>query len=142
MRELKHVMTAGGSNYFLSYLIRTLVSPIVSAIPVIIFLINWDQFESGVLFCQIHQLYWFECSGHPVRFYGVTLAGCITQLYIFYIQIVMIVVLVLLGLYFLLNIYNLAWLFLPGFGKLRRIMAAYKVRLLEVYDQSYEDLLH
>ena len=39
----------------------------------------------------------------------------------------MIIVLALLGLYFLLNIYNLAWLFLPGFGKLRRIMAAYKV---------------
>ena len=45
----------------------------------------------------------------------------------FYIQIVMIVVLVILGLYFLLNIYNLACLFLPGFGKLRRVMAAYKV---------------
>jgi len=110
VRELKHVMTAGGSNYFTSYLIRTLVSLVVSAIPVVIFAINWNEFESGVLFCHVHQLYWYECSGHPVRFYGI----------------VMIVVLVLLGLYFLLNVYNLAWLFLPGFGKLRRIMAAYK----------------
>jgi len=110
VRELKHVMATGGSNYFISYVIRTLVSLVVSAIPVIIFLINWNEFESGILFCQVHKLYWYECSGHPVRFYGI----------------VMIIVLALLGLYFLLNIYNLAWLFLPGFGKLRRIMAAYK----------------
>ena len=120
-------MTAGGSNYFSSYLIRTLVSLIVSAFPVIIFVINRNQFESGVLFCQVHQLYWYECSGHPVRFYGVTLVRFICTALHFPIQIVMIVVLVLLGLYFLLNIYNLAWLFLPGVGKLRRIMAAYKV---------------
>ena len=42
-------------------------------------------------------------------------------------KIVMILVMGLLGLYFLLNVYNLAWLFLPSLGKLRRIMAAHKV---------------
>ena len=45
----------------------------------------------------------------------------------------MIIVLVLLGLYFLLNVYNLAWLFLPNLGKLRRIMGAYKVRHILVW---------
>jgi len=110
VRELKHAMTTGGSNYFISYVIRTMVSLIVSAIPIIIFVLSWTEFETGILYCQVHSLYWYECSGHPVRFYGI----------------VMVIVLCLLGTYFLLNIYNLAWLFLPGFGKLRRILAAYK----------------
>ena len=43
----------------------------------------------------------------------------------------MAIVEVLLALYFLLNMYNLAWVLLPGFGKLRRIMTVYKVSLLE-----------
>ena len=52
----------------------------------------------------------------------------------------MIIVLVLQGLYFLLNVYNLAWLYLPGLGKLRRIMAAYKVPHLHTVLGSIIDL--
>ena len=64
-------MMAGGSHYFTSYVVRTLVSLAVSALPVIIFALSWDQFESGTLYCQVHQMYWYECAGHPVKFYKV-----------------------------------------------------------------------
>ena len=53
---------------------------------------------------------WYECAGHPVHFY----------------QYVLIAVLVLLGLYFLLNLYNLLWLLLPSMTRLGRILAFYR----------------
>merc|ERR1712142_984362 len=118
VRELKHVMTAGGTNYFLSYLTRTLVSLVVSSVPLIIFGLVWSEFDSDILLCQVHKQYWYECAGHPVMLY----------------KIVMILVMALLGLYFLLNVYNLAWLFLPSLGKLRRIMAAPKRKAANALD--------
>ena len=37
-----------------------------------------------------------------------------------------IIVIVLLSMYFLLNLYNTAWLLIPSFGKLRRIMTKFR----------------
>merc|ERR1711915_349557 len=113
VRELKNVMSSNGSNYFKSYLLRTTVSLIVSSFPIVIFVYYWHVFDSGVLYCYVHERYWYECSGHPVQFY----------------MIVMAIVEVLLALYFLLNMYNLAWVLLPGFSKLRSIMNVYKKTL-------------
>ena len=58
---------------------------------------------------QVHTR-WYECTGHPVDFY----------------QIILILVLILLGLYFLLNVYNLLWILFPSLTRLGRIMAVYK----------------
>jgi hypothetical protein len=58
---------------------------------------------------QVHGQ-WYECAGHPVQFYWV----------------VLLCTLGLLGLYFLLNLYNLLWLLLPSLTRLGRIMAVYK----------------
>ena len=73
VRELKNVMSSNGSNYFKSYLLRTTVSLIVSAFPIVIFVYYWHVFDSGVLYCYVHERYWYECSGHPVQFYMVKL---------------------------------------------------------------------
>ena len=121
--ELQH-LTAASISFFFSYLLRTLASLASSLGPLLILAFSWEDFQSDRLFCQVFKICykvsvsrlgqvhtkWYECTGHPVDFY----------------KTILLIVLVLLALYFLLNVYNLAWLLFPSRTKLGRIMSAYK----------------
>ena len=57
----------------------------------------------------------FQCHGNPTEFYIYTLYTAA----------------VLTAVYILCNFYNCLWLLFPQFGKLSRVMSAYKYNMLE-----------
>ena len=65
--------------------------------------------HGDVIVCDVHG-YYYECSGQPAEFYA----------YILYITCFITL------LYILCNFYNLLWLSFPCFGKLSRVMSAYR----------------
>ena len=68
--------------------------------------------HANAIVCDVHSFF-FECSGQPAQFY----------VYCLYITVIITIA------YILCNIYNLLWLIFPCFGKLRRLMLAYKRNL-------------
>ena len=90
----------------------------------------WQR--SSLLLCSWEILVWMLWSPSSIL-HGKVVSRSSWDKVKHLLQIVMAIVEVLLALYFLLNMYNLAWVLLPGFSKLRSIMNVYKVKLLEVF---------
>ena len=102
----------GSSGYFLSYLLRTMIELLVATI-LLIYMI-WQglpilEISHTTLACNVHGFY-YECSGQPAEFY-------------FYILFITIAITLM---YMLCNVYNILWLTFPCFGKLSRVMDAYR----------------
>ena len=103
------------SNYFLSYVVRTVAEFMVS-----VALFTWLAY-SGVqgiksdqfILCDVYGAY-YECAGHPQQFYMYILMAA----------------LVILFQYILCSIYNLLWLSFSGLGTLSRVMRKYRQRLI------------
>ena len=136
-QRLQHVMSLTSGNYFLSYLSRTLLSLVVSLLPLVLLSLYLTDLESAVYRCKVHDLYYYECAGYPAQFYKVNSlhlktpkAFFLRQMKYFYInlcfQYITIIVIILLAFYFLLNLYNTVWLLVPFLGKLRRVMTKFR----------------
>ena len=109
VRELRGALAAGGSRYFLSYLLRTTTSLLAAGTAGAFYLSQWAALAPGRLTCRVDGV-WYQCAGHQAELYQAVTGG----------------VLGLLGLHLLLNLYNLAWLLLPGLTRLGRIIAAHR----------------
>ena len=116
------------NNFFISYLVRTVLEIIVALLLLIYSIVKGIPIldDSNTIICDVHS-YFFECSGQPAQFYK----------YILYFTII------ITSFYILCNIYNLMWLTLPCFGRLRRLMSTYKwnMRKLSGYALSDKELL-
>ena len=101
----------GSSGYFLSYVLRTVIELLVAAI--LLTYMIWQGLPvletANTVVCNVHGFY-YECSGQPAEFYFYIL--CIT--------------IALTLMYTMCNVYNMLWLTFPCFGKLGRVMAAYR----------------
>jgi len=101
------------SNYFVSYLVRT-ISELLVATGLFVWLlisgIPTIQDEESI-YCPISEFY-YHCSGHPQRFYFYVL---LTTMFI-------------LAVYIFCCSYNIAWLFFPCFGSLSSLMKKYRTQ--------------
>ena len=111
--EVSHSFMSS-SNYFLSYIVRT-ISEFVVAAALLIWLIvkglpsiQRDEF----ILCDVYE-YFYECAGHPQQFYMYTLF----------------VAIVILIMFLLSNIYSLLWLAIPQLSTLGSVMSKYKTKL-------------
>jgi len=111
-QRLVQVMSLTSGNYFLSYLSRTLLSLVSSLLPLLLLSLYLPHLDSATYKCKVHDLYYYECAGYPAQFY----------------KYLTMIVIILLAFYFLLNLYNTAWLLLPALGKLRRIMTKFRTQ--------------
>ena len=104
------------SSYFWSYLTRTMMETMVACILLGYMVVRGVPIlqHSEDILCDVHG-YYYECHGSPTNFYIYTLycAAAITIIYI------------------LCNVYNFLWLLFPCFGKLSRVMSAYRYNMLE-----------
>lgn len=111
--EVSHSFSRG-SNYFLSYLLRTLCEFIV-ATGLLGWLI-WRGFPSiqkeEFIYCDVHGFH-YECAGHPQQFY----------------MYVLFMVIVIIGVYLLCCFYNIMWIFFPQMGVLSSVMNEYRAEL-------------
>ena len=103
-------------SYFWSYVSRTLLETTVESI--LLGYMIWRGIpileHSDTIICDVHNFF-YECHGNPTSFYVYTLyVTCIITI-----------------LYIVCNIYNFLWLMFPCFGKLSRVMSAYKYNMLE-----------
>ena len=71
-QRLQHVMSLTSGNYFLSYLTRTLLSLVVSILPIVLLSLYLTDLDSAIYKCSVHNLYYYECAGFPAQFYKVT----------------------------------------------------------------------
>ena len=100
------------SNYFKSYLIRTIFEFVTATCLLVYFaysgfhVFNTDE---EFLYCPVGQ-HFYQCAGHPQEFYK----------YVFYISTVIVI------MYILCCIYNFLWLFIPQLGSLSGLMNKYK----------------
>ena len=100
------------SNYFKSYLIRTIVEFLTATCLLIYFaysgfhVFNTDE---EFLYCPVGQ-HFYQCAGHPQEFYK----------YVFYISTVIVI------MYILCCIYNFLWLLMPQLGSLSGLMNKYR----------------
>jgi len=103
-------------SYFWSYLTRTVVETLVAGLLLFYMLYRGVPIleHSKDILCDVHGFY-YECHGNPTEFYIYSLyvTCAITMTYI------------------LCNIYNFLWLVFPCFGKLSRVMSAYKYNMRE-----------
>merc|ERR1739842_158304 len=86
------------------------LSLLLSLLPISLLSLYLADLDSGVYKCLIHDIYYYECAGIPAQLYKFST----------------VIVIILLSLYFLLNLYNTAWLLVPSMGKLRRIMKNFR----------------
>ena len=109
--ELKMSFNHSDHNYFVSYLIRTVLELIFAFLLLIYICADGLVIlkHADTIICDVHG-YFYECSGQPAQFYVYILdiTICITCLYI------------------LCNVYNLVWMLLPRLGKLSSLMVTYK----------------
>jgi len=116
------------NNFFISYLVRTILEIIVALLLLIYSIVEGVPIldDSNTIICDVHG-YYFECSGQPAQFY----------IYILYFTIG------ITSSYILCNIYNLMWLTMPCFGRLSRLMTTYKqnMRALAGEDKTDKELL-
>eukprot|EP00092_Neocalanus_flemingeri_P026006 GFUD01028186.1.p1 GENE.GFUD01028186.1~~GFUD01028186.1.p1 ORF type:complete len:488 (+),score=99.87 GFUD01028186.1:471-1934(+) len=112
------------NNFFISYLVRTILEIIVASILLIYSVIEGIPIldHSNTIICDVHS-YYFECSGQPAQFY----------IYILYFTIA------ITSFYIMCNIYNLMWLTLPCFGKLSRLMTTYKRNMRDLAGEGKTD---
>jgi len=113
-KETHELMSSLGSvtKFFQSYLCRTVLSLVAALTPFGYFvyaLVTDTNFASNRFICKIHQAV-YECAGYPVDFFWF----------------VLMVYVVLLGMYCLLNLWNLVWLLLPNTSSLSNLMKIYK----------------
>ena len=101
----------GSNGYFLSYVLRTVMEVVVASILLVYMIWRGIPILSTgeVVVCDVHGFF-YECAGQPADFYA----------YILYVTCVITL------LYILCNCYNLLWLTFPCFGKLSRVMSAYR----------------
>ena len=104
------------ASYFWSYLSRTFLELAVS-ITLLTYMIwrgipKLDHAED--IICDAHG-YYYECHGQPTSFY----------IYSLYVTVAITLI------YILCNVYNVLWLLFPCFGKLSRVMSAYKYNMIE-----------
>ena len=103
-------------SYFWSYFSRTVMETMVAS--VLLVYMFWRGIpilqHSDTIICDVHSFY-YECHGNPTSFYIYTLYLTCT----------------ITILYILCNVYNALWLLFPCFGKLSRVMSAYKYNMLE-----------
>ena len=132
-QRLQHAMSVSSGGYFISYLSRTILSLILSILPITLLSLYLTELDSGVYKCQVHDIYYYECAGIPAQLYKVIILTEYYQptnigTYLPYVlfQFSTLIVIILLSLYFLLNLYNTAWLLVPSMGKLRRIMRNFR----------------
>jgi len=104
------------SNYWVSYVVRTVSELIVAGVlfgsVLALGLPSLFNGEGGVLPCNVYG-HMFECSGHPKSFY----------------EIISVLVLVLLAFYIVLAFYNVTWLSFASLGKLSKVMCKYRLYL-------------
>eukprot|EP00092_Neocalanus_flemingeri_P069496 GFUD01085180.1.p1 GENE.GFUD01085180.1~~GFUD01085180.1.p1 ORF type:complete len:487 (-),score=116.41 GFUD01085180.1:160-1620(-) len=116
------------NNYFISYLMRTVLETIFAFLLLIYICADGLSIltHADTIICDVHG-YFYECSGQPAQFY----------VYILYITII------ITCMYILCNIYNLVWILLPQFGKLSRLMISYKqsMRAREGNSKTDKELL-
>jgi len=109
------------ASYFWSYLSRTMIELLVSIFLMTYMIIKGlpklDHSED--IICDAHG-FKYECHGNPTSFY----------IYSLYVTIA------ITAIYILCNIYNVLWLLIPCFGKLSRVMSAYKYNMLERHHGS------
>ena len=96
-------------NFFQSYLLRAITEIIIAA-----GLFAWmgnqcfwflDVKDWSAVMCNVYG-YWYECSGHPQRFY----------LYVAYTSCF------ILSAYIILSAHQLIWLAIPDVGRMSRVM--------------------
>ena len=116
------------NNYFVSYLIRTLLELILSFLLLIYICSEGLSIlmQADTIICDVHG-YFYECSGQPAQFY----------VYILYITIF------ITCIYMLCNIYNLVWLLIPQLGKLSRLMVTYRknMKARDISNKTDKELL-
>jgi len=116
------------NNYFVSYLIRTLLELILSFLLLIYICSEGLSIlmQADTIICDVHG-YFYECSGQPAQFY----------VYILYITIF------ITCIYILCNIYNLVWLLIPQLGKLSRLMVTYRknMKARDISNKTDKELL-
>jgi len=98
-------------NYYWSNVTRTVVETLVAGLLLFYMVYRGVPIleHSKDIICNVHG-YYYECHGNPTEFY-------IYSLY---------VTCAIASAYVLCNIFNFLWLVLPCFGKLSRVMSAYK----------------
>ena len=104
-------------NYFWCYLTRTITETIVAGLLLFYMLYRGVPIleHSKDIICNVHGFY-YECHGNPTEFYIYSLyVACATTM-----------------TYILCNIFNFLWLVLPCFGKLSRVMSAYRHNMREI----------
>ena len=113
--ELRYSFKSSES-YFWSYLSRTMTETLVAGILLGYMLYRGLPIleHSDTIICDAHG-YYYECHGNPTSFY----------VYSLYVTCAITIA------YILCNIYNLLWLLFPCFGKLSRVMSAYKYNMRE-----------
>eukprot|EP00095_Tigriopus_kingsejongensis_P004020 maker-scaffold5_size1054832-snap-gene-1.15 protein:Tk04020 transcript:maker-scaffold5_size1054832-snap-gene-1.15-mRNA-1 annotation:"leucine-rich repeat-containing protein 8e" len=111
------------SNYFLSYLLRTLIE-FLAASFLLAWLI-WRGFPSiqkeEFIYCDVHG-YHYECAGHPQQFY----------------MYVLFMVIAIIGLYLFCCFYNILWIIFPQLGVLSRVMNAYRSDMRQKADAKVD----
>ena len=70
-QRLQHAMSVSSGGYFISYLSRTLLSLIISILPISLLSLYLTELDSGVYKCQVHDIYYYECAGIPAQLYKV-----------------------------------------------------------------------
>ena len=115
------------SNYFISYLLRTLAEFLTSSILLFyLFYFGLNSFNTeDFIYCPVGE-YHYQCAGHPKDFYEI----------VFYITIVIVII------YILCCVYNLLWLLVPQFGSLSGLMNKYKSEFKHENDQDIIGDLH
>jgi len=103
-------------SYFWSYLSRTVIETACAGVLLVYMILRGVPIlqHSENIICDVHGHY-YECHGNPTEFYIYTLYTAA----------------VLTAVYILCNFYNCLWLLFPQFGKLSRVMSAYKYNMLE-----------
>ena len=99
------------NNFYLSYVIRTIVELMIAS-TLFAYLVYkghdlgvWNLGDAGSVMCDVYG-HWYECSGHPQKFYLV----------------VLIVADVLLFGYMLLTAITLLWISHPNMGAMSTVM--------------------
>ena len=70
-QRLQHAMSVSSSGYFISYLSRTLLSLLLSLLPISLLSLYLADLDSGVYKCLVHDIYYYECAGIPAQLYKV-----------------------------------------------------------------------
>ena len=123
------------SNFFTSYLVRTLLALVVPAVLLAFLSLSAkpiiEQVNGSVMPCTVHG-YKYECAGIATDFYmyamicGRSCVCCVNALLKWHLIHISLSGVICLASYLLCNIYNFLWLVIPPMGKFSRIMSKFK----------------